>query len=94
MVKKNCLVTLHATTNYGGILSAYATQNILENFGEVKILDYSNKFVNKHMQLIRFGMQPRDALRIAKDLCRFYSRSRCIKEFKEFIDFLGRHYSA
>ena len=49
------------------------------------LVDYRNKFVNKHMQLIRFGMQPRDALRIAKDLCRLYSRSRCIHKFKEFI---------
>ena len=83
---KICLVTLHALTNHGGVLQAYATQNILENFGEVKILDYRNKFVNKHMQLIRFGMQPRDALRIAQDLCRLYSRSRSIKKFKEFIN--------
>lgn len=83
---KICLVTLHATTNYGAILQCYATQKILENFGEVKILDYRNKFVNKHMQLVRFGKQPRDVLRIGKDLCRLYSRSRTINKFQEFIN--------
>ena len=40
---KICLVTLHAITNYGGVLQAYATQKSLENFGEVKILNYRNK---------------------------------------------------
>jgi len=83
---KICLVTKHATTNYGGILQAYATQNILESFGEVKILDYRNKHVNKTMQIIRFGLQPRDVLRIAKDLFRLYSRYRTISQFQEFID--------
>jgi len=81
-----CLVTLHATSNYGGVLQTYATQNILENFGKVKILDYRNKFILKHLQLIRFGINPRDPLRVAKDLCRIYSRYKAINKFKEFIN--------
>jgi len=83
---KICLLTLHSTTNYGGILQCYATQKILENFGEVKILNYRNKFFKKQTQLVRFGMQPRDVLRIAKDLCRLYSRYHTINKFQEFIN--------
>ena len=83
---KICLVTLHSTTNYGGILQCYANQKILENFGDVKILNYRNKFFKKQTQLVRFGMQPRDILRIAKDLCRLYSRYRTINKFQEFIN--------
>jgi len=83
---KICLVTIHASTNYGGVLQSYATQKSLENFGEVKILDYRNKFINKHMQLIRFGINPRDILRIAKDLFRLYPRYRVINKFQKFIN--------
>jgi hypothetical protein len=85
-VKKIGLLTIHATTNYGGVLQAFATQAVLEQYGDVKIIDYRNSFVDKTMQLVRFGTKPRDILRVAKDLFRLYPRYRVIKKFQTFID--------
>lgn len=83
---KIALITIHATTNYGGVLQAYANQKVLERFGDVQIVDYRNSFVDKTMQLIRFGKKPRDVLRVLKDLFRLYPRYRVIKKFQLFID--------
>ena len=85
-MKKIGLVTIHATTNYGGVLQAFATQKVLERYGEVQIVDYRNSFVDKTMQLIRFGRKPRDVLRVLKDLFRLYPRYQVIKKFQTFID--------
>lgn len=80
------LITIHATTNYGGVFQAFATQEILKEYGDTELIDYRNSFVDKTIQRIRYGRTFRDVLRIAKDLCRLRSRSLLIDKFENFFD--------
>jgi len=79
------LITIHATDNYGAVLQAFATQQTLEKYGEVKIINYNTPYVLKTMCVIRTGSTFRHLLRMAKDLFRFFSRIKAINKFSEFI---------
>ncbi|MCY1275671.1 Polysaccharide pyruvyl transferase [compost metagenome] len=79
------LITIHHANSYGGTLQALATQEILKEYGEVKIIDYKNNELKKTLFVVRAGRKPRDVLRMAKDIARLIPRSRLVKKFKTFI---------
>ena len=82
---KIALITIHWANSYGGMLQAIASQKILSDYGEVKVIDYKTPHLKKSMQLIRIGYMPRDFLRMGKDLFRLLPRYRLLNKFKKFI---------
>lgn len=78
------LLTIHWANNYGASLQTYATVKALQNYGDVTLIDYRSYYPSKGMDLIRVGWEPRDVLRVAKDLCRIIPRYRVIKKFERF----------
>ena len=53
------LVTIHASYNYGAILQAYATQQLLRNYGEVKVINYSNPHLSPFHEFQRWKQHPK-----------------------------------
>lgn len=85
---KIALITIHHANSYGGMLQALASQTVLSRYGEVTIIDYKSTILAKTMILIRFGTEPRDILRMGKDLFRLIPRYKILKKFTAF----GRKY--
>lgn len=85
MKKKILLITIHNANNYGAVFQAFGLQKVLENFGEVKILDYENKHISISFQLLRIKLTPHGILGLGKDFFRLFPRYRVIKKFKTFI---------
>jgi hypothetical protein len=81
---KIALITMHWANNYGASLQTFATIKVLERYGDVTLLDYRNAHAAKGMQVIRWGIKPRDVLRMAKDLFRLVPRARVIGKFEAF----------
>lgn len=84
MALKIALITIHWANNYGASLQTFATVKALSKYGEVSVLDYRNPYTGKGMLWIRFGTNPRDILRMSKDIFRLIPRYRVIKKFKNF----------
>lgn len=82
---KIALVTIHKANNYGALLQAYALQEVLKKFGEVKLVDYDNEYLSVTLRPIRFVLTLHGLLGIGKDLCRFFPRSRLVNKFNKFI---------
>ena len=82
---KIALITIHNVTNYGAILQAYATKEVLSKFGEVKIINYQKKHLSSHMDLVRFEMSVHGMKRLVHDLLNFFARRKLISKFKNFI---------
>lgn len=83
-MRKIALLTIHCANSYGGMLQAFATQTILSKYGNVSIIDYKTEHLNKTMKLFRYGLLPRDFLRMGKDLTRIIPRYKLLKNFKNF----------
>lgn len=81
---KIALITIHHANSYGGMLQALASQTVLSKYGEVSIIDYKSNHLAKTMMLIRFGTEPRDLLRMGKDLFRLIPRYKILKKFTAF----------
>lgn len=81
---KIALITIHHANSYGGMLQALASQTVLSKYGEVSIIDYKSAHLAKTMMLIRFGTEPRDILRVGKDLFRLIPRYKILKKFTAF----------
>lgn len=81
---KIALITIHHANSYGGMLQALASQTVLSRYGEVTIIDYKSTLLAKTMILIRFGTEPRDLLRMGKDLFRLIPRYKILKKFTAF----------
>lgn len=83
------LITIHHANSYGGTLQAFASQNVLSHYGEVRIIDYKSKALESTLHLIRLDASPRSLLRAGKDVLRLRARRRLIARFKQFMQ---RHY--
>jgi len=81
---KIALITIHHANSYGGMLQALASQTVLSKYGAVSIIDYKSNHLAKTMMLIRFGTEPRDLLRMGKDLFRLIPRYKILKNFTAF----------
>lgn len=86
---KIALITIHHANSYGGTLQAFASQQVLSRYGDVRIIDYKSKALESTLHLIRLGTSPRSLLRAGKDVLRLRARWRLIARFKQFMQ---RHY--
>lgn len=82
---KIALITIHRTVNYGAVLQAYATKEVLSQYGEVSMIDYDNRFLAHHIDLLRFEPTVHGALKLAHDLLRLPYRISAIAKFRHFI---------
>ena len=49
------ILTFHNAFNYGAVLQAYATQELIKSHGyEVEVIDYHNKAIDRHYNLRKF----------------------------------------
>ncbi len=81
---KIALLTIHYANSYGGMLQAYAAKDVLSRFGDVKILNYRTKHLEESMKVVAFPSSLRECMRAAKNIARFFPRSRLIDRFKAF----------
>lgn len=80
------LVTIHAANSYGGVLQAYASQSVLQNYGNVEFINYRTRHIKNTMKLLRFGDGARGVLRGGKDVFRFWSRKKLLERFNNFLE--------
>lgn len=79
------LITIHYANSYGGILQAYATQQILSDYGNVEIINYQKKYLADGLKTIRYGKRISDILRTGKDILRYLPRRTLTARFNHFI---------
>ncbi|EJF07461.1 Polysaccharide pyruvyl transferase [Thiovulum sp. ES] len=82
---KIALITIHNANNYGAVLQAYATKKILSQYGETSTIDYENRFLNHHLDILRFDMSVHGIKKLVHDILRFPYRLKAIGRFKNFI---------
>ncbi|QOX78541.1 polysaccharide pyruvyl transferase family protein [Trichlorobacter lovleyi] len=82
---KIALITIHRTANYGAVLQAYATKLVLSRYGEVSTIDYDNRHLAHHLDLIRFDVSLRGIMMLAHDILRFPYRINAVSKFRKFI---------
>jgi len=82
---KILLVTIHNANNYGAVLQAYATHSILSQCGIVSTLDYNNRYLAHHLDLIRFAPTLHGLKMFIHDVLRLPYRFVVISKFKKFI---------
>jgi hypothetical protein len=85
MKYKIALLTIHNANNYGAILQAYASQKVLSRYGEVRTIDYDNKYLSHHLDLIRFSFSTHGIKMLAHDLLRLPYRIQVVSKFKKFV---------
>ena len=83
---KIALITIHNANNYGAVLQAYATKKVLSQYGEVSTIDYDNRFLAHHLDLIRFAPSVHGMKMLIHDLLRLPSRVRAVKRFRTFVN--------
>lgn len=83
---KIALITINRTANYGAVLQAYATQKVLSQYGDVKIIDYHNKHLAHHLDLIRFSPDVHGILKFLHDMLRLPFRWTAVSRFRKFFD--------
>jgi len=83
---KIALITINRSANYGAVLQAYATQKVLSQYGDVKIIDYHNKHLAHHLDLIRFSPDVHGILKFLHDMLRFPFRWIAVSRFRKFFD--------
>lgn len=82
---KIALITIHNANNYGAVLQAYATKKILSEYGEVSTVNYDNKFLAHHLDVIRFAPSLHGIKMLIHDLLRLPSRIRAVNRFRNFV---------
>lgn len=86
MNMKIALITIHNVTNYGAILQAFATNEILSRYGKVEMIDYQKNHLSNHMDLIRFNLSFRGFKMLVHDVLNLRSRYKMVSRFKRFIE--------
>lgn len=81
---KIALITIHNANNYGAILQAFATKQILSKYGEINTINYDNHF-SYHLDWIRFLPSVHGIKMFAHDLLRLPFRISAVRKFKSFI---------
>lgn len=88
------LITLHRVKNYGSVLQAYATQEILKNNGyEVEIIDYYPKRYTKHGMLLRIKNQNKYLKKslLIRTISRIIIFPSYLLRFNTFNKFIKKH---
>lgn len=83
---KILLVTIHNAVNYGAVLQTFAMKKILENYGEVEVLNYDNKHISIDFQLIRVKLSIHGFLGLMKDIFRIIPRKKVLTKFNDFLN--------
>lgn len=83
---KIALITIHRTGNYGAVLQAYATKKILSRYGEVSTVDYDNRHLAHHLDLLRFNFSARGVMMLGHDLLRLPYRIRAVNKIRKFLN--------
>jgi hypothetical protein len=78
------LMTIHHANSYGGVLQAYASKSVLQEFGDVSVIDYKSTHIRRTLELLRIADGRRGWLRAAKDVARLLPRMRLISKFNSF----------
>lgn len=82
---KIALITIHRVNNYGAVLQAYATKIALSKYGEVSTIDYNNRHLSQHLDLVRFAPSIHGFKMFAHDILRLRNRTKMLKSFRDFI---------
>ena len=82
---KVAIVTIHRANNYGAVLQAFATQQVLSKVAEVEMIDYDNRFLFYKLDLFRFSFSMQGLKMFIHDILRFSSRYKAINKFNRFI---------
>jgi len=80
------LLTIHNANNYGAILQAYASKYILSYYGEVKTINYNNKYIARHGKILRFEFSIHGFKMLIHDLIRLPFRISVINKINNFIN--------
>lgn len=91
---KISLITLHRIVNYGSVLQAFATQNVLEQLGfEVEIIDYfTERMTQKGMsQRIRYKSPKLEKSLLLTAAARIIMYPSYKKRFAVFSEFVKRY---
>ncbi|MEY8199359.1 MAG: polysaccharide pyruvyl transferase family protein [Colwellia sp.] len=81
---KIALITVHHANSYGGMLQAFATKEVLSQFGEVTFINYTSDHLANTMRIVNLSLSVRSFLRTAKNLARLFPRYRLLKKFRMF----------
>lgn len=82
---KIALITIQYSNNYGAMLQTFATKYILDKYGKVETINYDNKHLASHLDLIRFKFSVRGLKMLVHDLIRFPFRLIAVGRFKSFM---------
>jgi hypothetical protein len=80
------LLTIHRVTNYGAILQAFASKEILGQYGDVKTIDYHKEHLSHNTDLVRFKFSIHGVKMFVHDILNLKYRSKLLKKFKSFND--------
>ena len=83
---KIALITIHNANNYGAGLQAYATKKVLSEYGKVTTINYNNRHLSRHLDLLRFEFSIRGLKMLTHDIIRLPYRYKAVKKFKAFIN--------
>ncbi len=83
---KIAIVTIQNANNYGALFQAFALQEVLSEYAETDIINYSNKYLGRGFELVRFRPTTVNGILVTvKDICLIIPRYQVIKKFKAFI---------
>ena len=80
------LLTIHDALNYGAVLQAYASQEVLSRYGDVEIIDYHNRHIERVYSLFNVPFDSRLPKSLLRDLYLFKNKLVRAKKFKSFRD--------
>jgi hypothetical protein len=80
------LITIHRVTNYGAILQAFASKQVLSRYCKVYTIDYRNSFLDRKMQLIRFEMSLKGLKMMIHDILNVSNRIKLVRNFNAFLE--------
>lgn len=83
---KIALITIHNVGNYGAVLQAFATKQILSRYGEVETINYFNPCLPGQLDLIRFEPSIHGIKIMIHDILRLKDRKKVVRKFKKFIE--------
>jgi hypothetical protein len=83
---KIALITIHYVSNYGAVLQAFATKQILSQYGEVETINYFNPNLPYQLDLIRFKSSIQGIKMLIHDILRLRYRTKLVKKFQKFLE--------
>lgn len=79
-------MTIHNALNYGALFQAYATQEVLSKYGNVDIIDYQNKHIEKVYKTFNVGFNHSLPKSLIRDLFLLKGKFSKKRKFKNFFN--------